>query len=164
MLHPPTFGPAATLPTLDGLGNVYGRLIDSTTAIADLILSGHLDRFPRLRLLLVHGGGFLPYQLGRLDGGYCAGESKRVELALGQPSAYARHFVYDTVALSAPSIRMLVDVVGADRVALGSDFPFPIGDPAPVTTLDQAGLAEGDRAAVRSGTATSLLAGPGGRP
>ena len=157
MLHPPTTGPAGALTTLDGLGNVYGRLIDSTTAIADLILSGHLDRFPGLRILVVHGGGFLPYQLDRLDGGYRAGEAKRIELALGRPSAYARHFVYDTVALSAPSIRLLVDLVGADRVALGSDFPFPIGDPVPVTTVDEAGLGGPDRAAVLHDTAAALF-------
>ena len=158
MLHPPTIGPASGLPSLGTLGNVYGRLIDSTVAIADVILSGMLDRHPGLQILLVHGGGFLPYQLGRLDGGYRAGEIRRAELALGSPSAYARHFFYDTVALTAGSLLMLVNLVGADRIALGTDFPFPIGDPTPVRTVDATDLSTAERVAVLHGTAEALFA------
>jgi aminocarboxymuconate-semialdehyde decarboxylase len=157
MLHPPTIGPSNDLRTLAGLGNVYGRLIDTSVAVADLILSGLLDRFPGLRILLVHGGGFVPYQIGRLDGGYRSGESKRTELQRGAPSDYLDAFYYDTVALSSASIRMLVDTVGADRVTLGTDFPFPIGDPAPVQTVDKASLSPAHREAVLHGTAHDLF-------
>ena len=140
MLHPPTRGPSAELSSIGDLGNVHGRLVDNTIAISKLILHGVLDRHPDLRILLVHGGGYLPYQAARLDGGYRTGEAKVDDLPRGLPSAYLPAFHYDTVALSAPAIRFLAELVGADRVLLGSDFPFALGDPQPVRTARAAGL------------------------
>lgn len=140
MLHPPTCGPSNDLPTLGGMGNVHGRLIDNTLAITRLILNGLLDRHPRLVLVLVHGGGYLPYQAVRLDGGYRTRESFAGELAKGRPSAYLSDLYFDTAALSGPAIAFLTGLVGADRVLLGSDYPFALGDPEPVLTVRAAGL------------------------
>lgn len=140
MLHPPTCGPSAELSSIGDLGNVHGRLVDNTIAISNLILHGVLDRHPELRIVLVHGGGYLPYQAARLDGGYRTGEAKTGDLKRGLPSAYLPAFHYDTVALSAPAIRFLADLVGTERMLLGSDFPFALGDPQPVHTLEAAGL------------------------
>lgn len=138
VLHPPTCGPSGALPTLGSMGNVHGRLVDNTLAVTELILHGLLDRHPRLKVLLVHGGGFLPYQAARLDGGYRTGESHVSDLARGKPSAYLADFYYDTVAMSAPAIAFLTGLVGPERVLLGSDYPFALGDPEPVRTVEQA--------------------------
>ncbi len=133
MLHPATCGPSGSL------GNVHGRLVDNTLALTGLILHGVLDRFPGLRLLAVHGGGYLPYQAGRLDGGYRTGETKHVSLER-MPSEYLKDFYFDTVALSAPAVEFLASVATPGRVLLGSDYPFAIGDPQPARTVLDAEL------------------------
>ncbi len=157
VLHPPTCGPSGELSTLGGLGNVYGRLVDNTFEVTELILHGLLDRHPGLRLVLVHGGGFLPYAATRLDGGYRTKEAFAGELAREKPSAYLGDFYYDTVTLSPGGIAFLAGLVGAGHVLLGSDYPFALGDPAPVATVRAAGLSESDTEAVLSGNATELF-------
>jgi aminocarboxymuconate-semialdehyde decarboxylase len=159
MLHPPTVGPASDLSSIGTLGNVYGRLVDNTLAVTELILHGLLDAHPGLKLVLVHGGGFLPYQGGRLDGGYRTKEAFAGELARGKPSAYLGDFHYDTVALSGAAIGLLAGLVGADRVLLGSDFPFALGDPQPVRTVRELGLGEKETDAILRGTAAEVFGG-----
>lgn len=154
VLHPPADGPSCALME-PVLWNVSGRLIDTTAAVLDLMVNGVLERFPELRLVVVHGGGLLPYQAFRLDGLERAGLLSRTQLS-ASPSVAMRRLYYDTVALDATSIDFLVRRVGADRVLLGSDAPFPIGDPDPVGTLAAAGLAEADLRAIRGLNAASL--------
>jgi aminocarboxymuconate-semialdehyde decarboxylase len=157
MLHPPTCGPSGELTTIGGLGNVHGRLLDNTLAITELILHGLLDRHPGLELVLVHGGGFLPYQANRLDGGYRTKEAFVAPLARETPSAYLRDFHYDTVALSGAAIAFLAGLVGADRVLLGSDFPFALGDPEPVRTVLGSGLKPHETDAILYSNAAKLF-------
>jgi aminocarboxymuconate-semialdehyde decarboxylase len=115
VLHPPTEAPSSALfgrfPRLTQLG----RVIDTTIAAAGLITAGVLDKFPELQLVLVHGGGFLPYQVGRLDQTF---ENDGGPL----PSDHARRMNYDSTLLSPEGVRMLVDFVGADRLTVGSDY------------------------------------------
>lgn len=157
VLHPPTCGPSGDLSTLGSMGNVYGRLVDNTLAVTELILHGVLDRHPGLRLVLVHGGGFLPYAAGRLDGGYRTKETFAVELLRERPSDYLPDFYFDTVTLSPSAIAFLVSLVGARHVLLGSDYPFALGDPAPVETVRAANLSHVDIEAVLSGNAAELF-------
>lgn len=157
VLHPPTCGPSQGLSTLGGLGNVYGRLVDNTFAVTELILHGLLDRHPGLRLVLVHGGGFLPYAAGRLDGGYRTRESYAGPLLRERPSDYLPDLYFDTVTLSSGAIAFLTGLVGADHVLLGSDYPFALGDPAPVATVRGAGLTETDVDAILHGNAERLF-------
>jgi aminocarboxymuconate-semialdehyde decarboxylase len=157
MLHPPTCGPSGALPSIDGMGNVYGRLVDNTLAVTQLILHGVLDRYPRLKLLLVHGGGFLPFQAARLDGGYRVRESFVAPLERESPSAYLADLYYDTAALSGAAIAFLAGLVGADRVLLGSDYPFALGDPEPVRTVRGALLPDADTDAILGGNAARLF-------
>ena len=158
VLHPPTDGPSRALPGSEQFGNTYCRLVDTTFAVAKLILSGVLDRHPMLALVVVHGGGFLPYQSARLDGGHRADALAGYSLERGLPSAYLSDLYYDTVAMSAPAIRFLVETVGAARVLLGSDYPFPLGDPTPPRTVRAAALPTADTRAVLGGNAAALLA------
>lgn len=157
VLHPPTCGPSAELSTISRLGNVHGRLVDNTVAVSELVLHGVLDRHPDLRLVLVHGGGFLPFQAGRLDGGYRTGEARAAELSRGKPSAYLTDFYYDTVGLTAPAIDFLTSVAGTAKVMLGTDFPFALGDPRPVDTVRRTELGADTITAILGENAESLF-------
>lgn len=162
ILHPPVNGPSCTI-VAPRLQNVLGRLVDTSLAVVDLAISGVLDEQPDLRLVVVHGGGLLPYQLFRIDGLMRAG------LLTGPgeprlPSDMLRAMYYDTVALDSASVAFLVRQMGADHVLLGSDAPFPIGGPDPVGAVDGAGLTERERQAICRENATRLAAGRASAP
>lgn len=158
VLHPPTIGPASTIPDSAEFGNLWHRLIDTTLVASRLILAGVLDRHPRLRLVLVHGGGFLPFQMGRFDRSYAIGSHPEATIAKSGPGEYLRSFYYDTCVMTVPAIRMLCDAVGTDRVVLGSDYPFPIGDPDPVASVLAAELGAPAAAAILEKNPAHLLA------
>jgi aminocarboxymuconate-semialdehyde decarboxylase len=105
----------------------------------------------------VHGGGFLPYQSTRLDGGHRADALSGYRIARDRPSDYLTDLFFDTVALRPESVRFLADVAGADNVLLGSDYPFPLGDPDPAGTVRSAGLGGAATAAVLGGNASRLF-------
>ena len=137
----------------NGLGNPY----DTALAAARLILGGVLDRFPRLRVCLAHAGGALPYLIGRLDRVFRVRKEARGN-ARRSPSAYLRRFTFDTITHNELALRYLIDLVGADRVSVGSDYRFDMGllDPAePVRRLRP--LSRTDRAAILGGGAAKLL-------
>ncbi len=139
------------------LSNLVGNPTDTTLAAACLIFGGVLERYPALKVLLVHGGGFLPYQIGRLDRGYLAREDIRGALS-GLPSSYFPRFFFDTITQSTASLRFLVDRAGPERVLLGSDFPFFISDPRPVQSVQSlTELGQAERDAIAGGNAARLL-------
>lgn len=158
-LHPAAAGPSRTLPDSAEYANAYCRLVDTTFGVARLLFAGVLDRFPALRLITVHGGGFLPYQAARLDGAHRADALAGHAIGRDRPSDYLRDLYYDTVALTPEAIRFLTDAVGHDRVLLGSDHPFPLGDPQPPTTVRAAGLGPEATDAVLGGNLADLLTG-----
>lgn len=121
------------------LHNLVGYPFETTLAAASLIFGGTLDRFPSLDVVLVHGGGFLPYHIGRLDRGHTARPETRADGA-ALPSGYLRRFHYDTLVQLPPALAYLVRLVGDDRVLLGSDHPFWLGDPEPLRIVRAAGL------------------------
>jgi aminocarboxymuconate-semialdehyde decarboxylase len=149
MLHPPTIGPASCVPGMDKFGGLYGRLIETTLAAARILLAGVLDRFPELRLILVHGGGFLPYQTGRLDNNFGS--------PAGLPSDYVKRFYFDTVLLHSHAIAMLLDLVGAERLMIGSDYPFSVGAPPLTQALLETAADEASIASVTHQTAAHLF-------
>ncbi len=107
------------------LPNLVGVPWETTVAAVDLIFGGVLDRSPRVRVLLAHGGGYLPYQVGRLEKGYEVWEAVRRQLA-APPHEYLRRFWYDTVVWRRETLEYLCAVVGAERLVPGSDFPFDL--------------------------------------
>ena len=134
-----------------GMANAVGRVTDTTIAVSRLIYAGHVARYPNARILVGIGGAALPWIAGRLR------RNAALDDALADPDAALRGLYYDTVLHDPAPLRLLLDLVGPDRVMLGSDMPFPIGDPEPMRILDAAGI-EGDaRAAVEAGTARRLL-------
>jgi aminocarboxymuconate-semialdehyde decarboxylase len=156
LLHPPVNGPSsAFIPPL--LQNVAGRLIDASAALVELITGGLFERHRGLRVIAVHGGAMLPYQIFRLDGLVRAGLLARTGMTEA-PSDVLRRLFFDTVGLDAPSIEFLVRRVGAGQVLLGSDAPFPIADPDPVGTLGAALLPAGARRGICCDNARALAA------
>lgn len=154
VLHPYYVGSS---PDLDEfyLTNLEGNPWQTAVCGARLILSGALDDIPTLAPVLVHGGGHLPYQIGRLDHGHrVRPEAARPRQA---PSEYLRRFHYDTLTHRPAATAWLMDQVGADRVVLGTDTPFDMG----AGGLDEqlAGLALDDtaRAALAHGNAERLF-------
>ena len=138
------------------LGNLLGNPFDTAVAAAHLIFGGVMDRFPKLHVSLPHAGGALPYLVGRLD----KGTKTRPELAHMKraPSAYLRRFSYDTVSHAAASLRYLIELVGADRVMLGSDYCFDVGYDRPVEVLMRwTALSRADQTRILGGTAARLL-------
>lgn len=137
---------------------LVGNPSETTFAAAALLLGGVFDRFPELRVLLVHGGGCVPYQFGRIDRGrvtappFARGSVKN---PLGQ---YANNLYYDTVLHDEAAFRYLVERVGAGQIALGSDYPFPLRDLDPVTFINKNNkLDENSRRAVCWNTGAALL-------
>jgi len=143
------------------LHNLVGYPFETTLAAASLILGGTLDRFPPLDVVLVHGGGFLPYHIGRFDRGHITRPEARADGA-ALPSGYLRRFHYDTLVQFAPALAYLVKVVGADRVLLGSDHPFWMGDPEPLRIVRESGLSADQQAAILGDNAARLFGLDGG--
>ncbi|MET7482341.1 amidohydrolase family protein [Streptomyces sp. NPDC005538] len=137
------------------LGNTVGQPVETAVALSHLVFTGVLDRFPRLKLVAAHGGGYLPTYIGRSDHAWRVRQDARgcVEL----PSAYLRRMWFDALVYTPRALRHLVEEVGADRVVLGTDHPFDMGVDDPVARLDAAGLPPADRAAVAGGNALDLL-------
>ena len=132
-----------------------GNPAETTHAAAAIMLGGVLDRFPRLRFLLVHGGGYLPYQLGRLTMGVVAAPPPVRSRSARTPREHLASFYFDTVLHDDTALRYLADVVGTDHVVLGSDYPFPMRDDSPLATAERAIR---DSATISS-TASGLLGG-----
>ena len=114
----------------DGLFNSLGVILDDAIVVAILISGGVLEACPDLRVCVAHGGGPACFAMGRLDRGWQSRpEARRIPQ---RPSAYQRRLYYDSVTGSEEALRFLLDQVGADRVVLGSDWPFVSWYPSPV--------------------------------
>ena len=141
------------------LGNLVGNPAESTVAIAHLVFGGVLDRHPDLRPVLVHGGGFTPWQSSRWDRGHAAVAHLTGGGGIGaRPTELLQRVHFDTVLHDPQLIDFLVQRVGVERVVLGSDYPFPMGDLTPVDTLDAVtALTDEQRRAILGGNVARLL-------
>jgi aminocarboxymuconate-semialdehyde decarboxylase len=117
-----------------GLSNSLGVIVEDAIVVAVLILGGVLEACPDLKACIAHGGGPACYAMGRLDRGWHGTPAARAHTP-SPPSSYQRRLYYDTVVGSEAALRFLLDQVGADRVVLGSDWPFVPWHPSPVTWL-----------------------------
>ncbi len=114
---------------LDGgmLPVIFANAVETTAAAARLILGGALDRFPKLKVQLVHAGGYFPFQLGRLQRAYEVNPAL-AEGAKRQPVSYLDNFLFDTVTFEPRAVEFLIGIVGTERVAFGTDKPFLLCD------------------------------------
>ncbi|KUM75298.1 amidohydrolase family protein [Streptomyces curacoi] len=137
------------------LSNTVGQPTENAVALSHLIFSGVLDRHPGLKLVAAHGGGYLPTHIGRSDHAWRVRPDARD--CAREPSSYLRQLYFDSLVHDPDVLRELIRVVGADRVLLGSDFPFDMGTDDPLGALRAAGLPDHDFHAVRGGNAAALL-------
>lgn len=162
-IHPTTRGLPVDVFDQHYLWNLVGNPIETTIAAAHMVLSGTMARHPDLRVLLAHGGGAIVTLSGRIRHG------QRSVAAAGPVPAEAadaviRRFLFDTVTHDPELLRALVEAVGAERVLLGSDYPFDMADPDPVATVRAAGLGEAaERALLGGNAARELNPGVGAR-
>jgi aminocarboxymuconate-semialdehyde decarboxylase len=138
-LHP---AQPAPLPRTSkfALNQIVQYTYDTTLTLGSLISAGVLDRHPKLRLIVSHGGGALPYLIGRFDLMHERAEKAQGIVAAAKPSSYLRRMWYDTIVHDAPALRYLASRVQIDRVVLGSDDSFPPADRDPLASLRAAGF------------------------
>lgn len=134
--------------------NSLGQCMEETFAIASLFYDGVLDAYPELRICISHGGGYMPYNFGRVSRNYVEKPLTRRNMTR-PPEAYLRMLHYDSCLYDPVTLNHLVARMGADRVLLGSDYPM--GEADPVGLLAAAGLDEAARAAILGGNAARLF-------
>ncbi|WP_169052721.1 amidohydrolase family protein [Pseudooceanicola onchidii] len=142
--------------------NIIGNPLDTTIAAACLVFGGVIERFPNITFFMSHGGGFTPYQAGRFVHGWNVRDEPRKRLK-GHPQASLDKLTYDTILHAPEPLRFLLDTVGEDRVLMGTDYPFDMGQYDMVPVVDSLGLAPAVRAAVMTDTIERFLPGAFGK-
>jgi aminocarboxymuconate-semialdehyde decarboxylase len=139
------------------LSNFVGFPLDTTLMVSHLMFSGALDELTQLRILLAHGGGYVPYQIGRFTHGHRVRPEPKQHTQTS-PRELLRRFYFDALTHDAQAARHLINMVGADRVVIGTDHPFDMGPDDPVGSIDAIpGLTAAEREQVCGLTARSLL-------
>jgi len=124
--------------------NMIGNPLDTTITAGSLIFSGIFDRLPSLKIILAHAGGFVPYNIDRWRRGFDMQPECR-QFIKKSPDTYLRNFYYDTISHGPKTLEFLVSRVGADRVLMGTDYPYDMGDLTPVRSIEAASLNTTDR-------------------
>ena len=135
-----------------GMPNAVGRVSDTLIAISRIIYSGHVLKYANVKIVIGIGGAALPFIAGRLRRNYSLHTD-----TLADPDAALAQMYYDTVVHDPRVLRFVADMVGADRLMMGSDKPFPIGDFAPMKIVQDAGFSAAEAASINSGLAQRLL-------
>lgn len=156
-LHPTGFTQGDRL-SAHHLNNIIGNPLDTTVALAHLIYSGTLDRYDRLKLCVAHGGGMLPAYAGRFD------HAHRVRSdcmhCQHSPGHYLRRMFFDTVVFDPQQLEWLASRYGATQLVLGTDYPYDMGETAPLDLLARTGLLADERRAIAGLNAARLLGLP----
>ncbi len=132
--------------------NAVGRGTDTTTAVARMLFTGHFLKYPKMNFILSHGGGAIPYMLGRLARNFEIHPGKYAD-----PVAGFKQLYFDSVLFAPNALNYLCSCCGHDRIMLGSDYPFPIGDGEPLKVVEAADLDEGQKQMILGGTAAQLF-------
>jgi aminocarboxymuconate-semialdehyde decarboxylase len=136
---------------------LVGFLFDTTLAAAGLVFSGVVERFPRIRWVLGHLGGAIPYLVERLDRGYENYPENRVNITR-PPSEFLRTFYYDTVNFDTRALELAADFAGASQILAGSDYPHLIGSiPKMKSSIEAMRISAEDKAKILGGNAAALL-------
>jgi aminocarboxymuconate-semialdehyde decarboxylase len=142
---------------------LVGMPAETSLAICSLIFGAVLERLPSLRIAFAHGGGAFPATIGRIARGFEARPDLCAVSNDVSPREYLRRIYVDSLVHDPLMLRYLVDLMGPDRIALGSDYPFPLGEPRPGELIDACGFPEETRARLLHGTALEWLDLPAGR-
>ncbi|MBI2210721.1 MAG: amidohydrolase [Deltaproteobacteria bacterium] len=138
------------------LTHIVGLTAETTLAAASLYCGGVIDQFPGLKIVLCHGGGFFPYQVGRLERGReIRDDIKKATRRMAREAL--GWFYYDTILFDAKILEFLISEAGANHILLGSDCPFGIGDPDPTRIVSQTRISGSDKEMILSGNALQLF-------
>lgn len=138
------------------LYNLAGNPFETTIAMSRIFFGGVLERFPALKLCFCHGGGAVPYILGRLDRGHAVTAACRARSAR-PPREYAGRVYYDGLTHSKAALQFLIAEVGEGQVLLGSDHPFDVGEGEPVRQVESLALSAEAKRKILGATAATLL-------
>jgi aminocarboxymuconate-semialdehyde decarboxylase len=137
--------------------NVIGNPLDTTMALHHLIFDGVLERYPELKIIAAHGGGYLPAYSGRIDHAWGARSDAHGDLPK-PPSFYLKKIYLDTIVFSPWQLAALVDLFGVEKILLGTDYPYDMGEYDPIGhIISVASLSADDRAAIAGGNARTLF-------
>ena len=137
--------------------NIIGNPLDSTIALSHLIFGGVLDAYPKLKICVAHGGGFLPAYSGRMDHAHRVREDCR-RCIQEPPTKYLKKFYFDSLVFTHDQLEYLVSQYGSDHIVLGTDYPYDMGMADPVGFVDGASaLSAADKNALIGGNAARLL-------
>jgi len=135
-----------------GMPNAVGRVTDTLISISRLIYSGHVLRYSNVKIVIGIGGAALPFIVGRLRRNYSLHSD-----TLADPDASLAQLYYDTVVHDPRILRFVADMIGAERIMMGSDKPFPIGDFSPMQVVHDAGFSEAEQRSMNGGLAQRLF-------
>jgi aminocarboxymuconate-semialdehyde decarboxylase len=134
-----------------GLANGLGRVTDAVIAIARLISAGHVAKYKNVKFFAPIGGAALPFVLGRLKKNYS------ITPGIGDPVAGVAALYTDTILHDVRILKFVVEMLGTDKLMMGSDMPFPIGDTEPTKIVAEAGLSAAQTASINGGLAEKLF-------
>ena len=134
-----------------GLANGVGRMSDAIVAVARLLCSGHVTRYRNAKISLPMGAAGLPFVLGRLQRNY------KITPGIADPAEGLALLYTDSIVHDPRVLRFVVEMIGADRVMMGSDMPFPIGEEEPARIVAAAGLTPDQVASINGGLAQKLF-------
>jgi aminocarboxymuconate-semialdehyde decarboxylase len=140
------------------LGWLVGMPAETALAICSVIFGGVLERLPRLRIAFAHGGGAFPGTVGRIEHGFrCRPDLVAVDNSRN-PREYLGKFYLDSLVHDADALRHLLRLVGPERIALGTDYPFPLGEEEPGRLIESlTELPAGVKQRLLAGTALEFL-------
>jgi aminocarboxymuconate-semialdehyde decarboxylase len=140
-----------------GLLTVCGNPADTTLSVGYMIYSGVFDRFPNLKLALLHGGGFFPYHLGRFDNNFDRSLQRRPLPATRPPSQYLKNLYFDNLVYRIETVEYLKRMVGPDHIMIGTDYPYDLGDWMAAEKVQAMNCTDSEREAMLRGNARKLL-------
>ena len=132
--------------------NAVGRGTDTTTAVSRMLFAGHFTRFAGLKCVISHGGGALPFMLGRLKRNHDIHPDE-----WANPVVEFRKLYFDSVLFEPDALAFLCSCCGHDKVMLGSDYPFSIGDMDPLEIIKKAGFDQNQKEMILGETAAELF-------
>ena len=155
-MHPLGYTQADRL-THHYFNNVIGNPLDSTVAVSHLIFDGVMQRYPKLKFVVAHGGGFIAHYWARMDHAWRARPDCRT-IIKNPPSSYLEKFYFDTITFDPEMLKRLIERFGADHVVLGTDYPYDMGEEDPLGLIAQVKkLSRADRQLIEGGNAARLL-------
>ena len=136
---------------------LVGMPAEQSRAACSLVFGGVLERLPKLRVCLAHGGGSFPFTIGRIEHGFRMRPDLVATDNSRNPREYLSRFYFDSCVHDDAALRYLIDVVGASQIMLGTDYPFPLGEQEPGASIASLGLPAGQQARLYHGTALEWL-------